>query len=91
MAELTPEAVAAVLAAAGEISAARKQSGWKLTQHRSAVLVNYQAAGAGEAVMKREALARWMPVLGAQGWTVEGRGSRRLAWLYVTAPDGGAR
>jgi hypothetical protein len=93
MAELTAEAVAAVLTAAGELPAARRQSGWKLTADSdNAVLVNYQAAGAGEAVMKREALARWMQVLGTSGdgWTVTGLGSRRLARVHVTAPGGSA-
>jgi len=93
MAELTTEAVAAVLAEAEEIPAARRQSGWKLTAGGGcAVLVNYQAAEAGEAVMKREALARWMQVLGTSGngWTVTGLGSRRLARVHVTAPGGSA-
>jgi hypothetical protein len=88
VAELTKEAVAAVLAAAGERPAARHESGWKLARiSESAVVVNYQAAGTGEAVMKREALVRWMRVLGTSGhdWTVTGHGSRRLAWVQVAA------
>lgn len=82
------EAVAAVLTAAGERPAARGKSGWKLSADGdSAVLVNYRAAGTGEAVMKREAVARWMRVLGTSGysWTVTGHGSRKLTWARVAA------
>ena len=92
MAELTKEAVAAVLTAAGERPAARHESGWKLARtSESTVLVNYQAAGTGEAVMKREALARWMNILGTSGhdWTVTGHGLRRLAWVQVAATAAG--
>jgi hypothetical protein len=91
-AELTTEAVAAVLTAAGERPAAPHESGWKLARTSdSTVLVNYWAAGSGEAVMKREALARWMKALGTSGngWTVTGLGSRRLAWVQVAATAAG--
>jgi hypothetical protein len=74
------------LAAAGERPAARHESGWTLTPEISGgLLVNYRAAGAGEAALKRHALVRWMAILGAEGWTVEGRGARKLAWLRVSA------
>lgn len=93
MTELTTEAVAAVLTAAGGRPAARHESGWTVTADGGAVLVGYKAAGKGEAVMKREALARWARAIGTagQGWTVEGIGLRRLDHLRVTAPGGGAR
>jgi hypothetical protein len=91
VAEPTVVAVAAALTAAGERPAARKESGWTVTADTDGALVNYRAAGAGEADLKREALARWMRVLGTSGhdWTVTGHGSRRLAWIKVAATAAG--
>jgi hypothetical protein len=88
VAEQLARAVAAVLEAAGERPAARKESGWTLTPDGGGVLVNYKAAGAGEAVLKRAALTRWLELLGTagRGWTVTGRGSRKLAFVQVTDP-----
>lgn len=89
MRELTAEAVAAALTAAGERPAAQRESGWAVAADEATVLVSYKARGTGEAVMKREALARWMKVLGTggHGWTVTGLGSRKLAGVRVTEPD----
>jgi len=80
------EAVASTLRGAGEKPAARKVSGWELTPDRGGVLVNYMAAGAGEADAKHQALTRWTALLSARGWTVTGHGTRKLAWIRVAIP-----
>ena len=83
--------VNAALIAAGERPAARGESGFSLSGGPSGVLVTYRAAGTGEAVWRREALARWLRLLGTagQGWTVTGIGSRRIAAVRVTLSEDG--
>ena len=78
--------VNAALIAAGERPAARHESGFSLACDSSGVLVTYRASGTGEAVLRRDALARWLRLLGesGQGWTVTGIGSRKLAAVRVT-------
>ena len=82
--------VNAALIAAGERPAARGESGFSLACGPSGVLVTYRASGTGEAVLRRDALTRWLRLLGesGHGWTVTGIGSRRLAGVRVALPEG---
>lgn len=85
--------VNAALIAAGERPAARGESGFSLARGPSGVLVTYRASGTGEAVLRRDALGRWLRLLGesGHGWTVTGIGARRITAVRVTLPpqDGG--
>jgi hypothetical protein len=82
--------VNAALIAAGERPAARGESGFMVACGAAAVLVTYRASGTGEAVLRRDSLTRWLRLLGesGHGWTVTGIGSRRIAAVRVTLPEG---
>lgn len=88
---ITAGAVAITLEMAQEQPAAPRQSGWTVTDETDSVLITYEAAGPGEAVMRREAFARWTAALRAAGWTVNGPGTStgtgpkgRVLFLRVT-------